>query len=138
MSGPSAMAKPMSPKISATSSNTWLTGWMRPSCSGPARTGSVTSARLGGEAGRQRAALQLGLAALQGLADARLEAVDGLAERLALVGRQRAERRHQLGDAALLAERRDAHALDGVEIARAGDLGEQAPSRAWRDRCCLP
>ena len=44
MSGPSATAKPMSPKISATSSNTWLTGWMRPSCSGPSRTGSVTSA----------------------------------------------------------------------------------------------
>ena len=125
MSGPSAMAKPMSPKISATSSNTWLTGWMRPSCNGPTRTGSVTSAVSAASRAVERAALQLRLAALKGVADARLEAVDSLAEGLALIGRERAQPRHQLGDAALLAERSDAHALDGAKIARAGYLGEQ-------------
>ena len=35
----------MSAKISTTSSNTWLTGWIRPSVTAPKRTGRVTSAR---------------------------------------------------------------------------------------------
>ena len=80
---------------------------------------------LGGEPRRERAALQLGLARLQRLADAGLEAVDGLPEGLALIGRQRAELRHQLGDAPLLAERGNAHALDGGQVARRADLGDQ-------------
>ena len=78
---------------------------------------------LAGEAGRERAALQLGLAAFQRLADARLEAVDRLPEGLALVARQGAQRRHQLRDAPLLAERGDAHALDRREIGGSRDLG---------------
>src|SRR5205823_13401625 len=79
--------------------------------------------RLGGEAGGEDAAVQLGLAAFARLADTRLEAVDGLAEGLALVARQRAQLRHQLGYAALLAERGDAYALDGGEIRGGRDLG---------------
>ena len=85
---------------------------------------------LGGEARRELAALQIGLARLQCIADARLEPVDRLSERLALVGGQRAELRHQLGHASLLAQGGDAHALDGVEIAGGGDLGEE---RGFKD-----
>src|SRR5208283_4475353 len=43
MSGPSAMAKPMSAKITASSSITWLTGWMRPASIPCGRVGKVTS-----------------------------------------------------------------------------------------------
>src|SRR5215475_14053113 len=43
MSGPSAIAKPMSAKIAVSSSITWLIGWMRPVSVGDSRTGSVTS-----------------------------------------------------------------------------------------------
>ena len=86
---------------------------------------------LAGEPGRERAALQHRLAALQRLADARLEPVDRLPEGLALLRRQRAQRRHQLGHAPLPAERGDAHALDGGEIGSRTDLGDaSAPSMA--------
>ena len=43
ISGPSAMAKPISAKIAVNSSTTWLIGWMRPVSAGASRTGSVTS-----------------------------------------------------------------------------------------------
>ena len=89
---------------------------------------------LGGETRRERAALQVGLARLQRLADARLEPVDGLAERLALVGRQRAELRHQLGHAALLAQRGDAHALDARRGRRPRRSRRGARLRARRCR----
>ena len=112
MSGPSATAKPMSAKISTHSSNTWETGWMRPSAIAPSRTGSVTSACSLARRCDSGIAFERGFARLQRLADARLDVVDGLAEAAALLGRQRAERRHQLGDAALLAERANAHGFE--------------------------
>src|SRR5579872_1397486 len=43
MSGPSAIAKPMSAKIAVSSSITWLSGWIRPASAGASRKGSVTS-----------------------------------------------------------------------------------------------
>ena len=43
MSGPSATEKPMSAKMVVSSSNTWLTGWMRPVSAADSRTGKVTS-----------------------------------------------------------------------------------------------
>ena len=43
MSGPSATANPMSAKIVVSSSQTWLSGWMRPASAGASRSGSVTS-----------------------------------------------------------------------------------------------
>src|SRR6516162_2603631 len=43
MSGPSAIANPMSAKIAVSSSTTWLMGWMRPISAGGSRTGRVTS-----------------------------------------------------------------------------------------------
>ena len=49
-------------------------------------------------------------------ADRCLQAVDDLAVGLALIRRERTERLHQLGDAALLAERGDAHLFELVEI----------------------
>ena len=112
MSGPSATAKPMSAKISTTSSNTWLTGWMRPSCSGPRRTGSVTSAfslaRRAESAPRSSSALRPSSASLTRA----LRPLTACPKALRWSPRQRAERRHQLGHAPLLAERGDAHALD--------------------------
>ena len=51
---------------------------------------------------------------------------------------QRAERRHQLGDAPLLAERGDAHALDGAEIAGGARSRRGARcSRAARSVSCV-
>ena len=55
----------------------------------------------------------------------RLEAGTIDAEGLALIGRQFAERGHQLGDAALLAEGCDTHLLDGVERGGLVDVGEE-------------
>ena len=66
---------------------------------------------LGGETRRQRAAAPGRPCGLRAPADALLETVDRLPEGLALLGRHLAERRHQLGDAPLLAERADAHLL---------------------------
>src|SRR6516164_701757 len=43
MSGPSATAKPMSAKMTVSSSVTWLIGCTRPISAGASRTGSVTS-----------------------------------------------------------------------------------------------
>ncbi len=68
---------------------------------------------------RQGPAFQCSLACLECVADARFELVDRLAEGLALLRRQRAERLHQVGDAALLAEHGDARLLDCSEITRA-------------------
>src|SRR5690606_30953558 len=45
ISGPSAMEKPMSEKMAVISSQTWLTGWMRPAAVGGAGSGRVTSRR---------------------------------------------------------------------------------------------
>src|SRR5271163_2700791 len=60
MSGPSAIAKPISAKITVTSSNTWLIGWMRPATMPAGRTGRVTSSasafsRFSNAAARSRA-----------------------------------------------------------------------------------
>ena len=49
-------------------------------------------------------------------ADRCLQAVDDLAVSLAFIGGKRAERLHQLGDAAFLAECRDAHLFELVEV----------------------
>src|SRR3990170_1330930 len=80
---------------------------------------------LGREAGGEGAALQRGLTVLQRFPDAGLEAVDRLAEGLALLARQGAELGHQLGHAPLLAERSDAYSLDGGKISRSTDFGEK-------------
>ena len=58
---------------------------------------------------------------LERLTDRRLQAVDDLAVGFALIRRQRAERLHQLGDAALLAERGDADLFKLVEVGRFRD-----------------
>src|SRR3984885_14123508 len=43
MSGPSATENPMSAKIAVSSSQTWLSGWIRPASAGVSRRGRVTS-----------------------------------------------------------------------------------------------
>ena len=130
MSGPSATAKPMSAKISTHLVEHLADRVDAPVRSGPARTGSVTSAARWPGGLRARSRSRSALRAFQRLADARLEAVDRLAEGLALLRRQGAQRRHQLGDAALLAERGDAHLLDRGQIGGGGDRGEEPLSRA--------
>ncbi len=125
MSGPSAIEKPISAKISVISSATWLTGWMRPSASGAFahRQGDVGALSREPRAQR-RAAKRLALG-FQRLADALFELVDGLAEALALFRRHAPERLHQLRDAALLAERGDAHLFQRAEVCRLGDSAKQ-------------
>ncbi len=82
---------------------------------------------LAGEALREDVAFQRTLALFERLADACFDVVDRLAEALALLRRQRAERLHQLGDAALLAEHGDAHLLERSEIGRAGNGAQELP-----------
>ena len=59
---------------------------------------------------------QLGTSCLERLADGGLQAIHHLAISLALFRRQRSERLHQLGDAALAAERGDANLLQFGEV----------------------
>ena len=80
---------------------------------------------LGCQARGERPTLEPGLAPLQRLADAGLQAVDRLPERLALIGGKSSEPAHELGDLPLPAEGRDAHALDGAQVPRRADLGDQ-------------
>src|SRR5262245_37989522 len=61
----------------------------------------------------------------QRLADAILQLIDGLPEALALFRRHAPERLHQLGDAALLAERSDSHIFQRYEVCSLGDRGKQ-------------
>src|ERR1043165_5380869 len=116
----------MSAKMVATSSNTWLSGWMRPASAGGSRSGRVTSmvsdfSRASSAAdfrtsrrpvrapGTLSLARVMGAARRQGLGDVVLGEVDGRALRLALVGRHLAEGGEQRRDRALLAEGCDAN-----------------------------
>lgn len=79
----------------------------------------------GGEAGGDRHILELSLAGSQRVGDAVLEAVDGWAFDLALLGGHGAKCLQHLGHAALLTESSDAHGLDGRLIGGRGDLGQK-------------
>ena len=79
---------------------------------------------LGGEARRQRRRIEHRLTRVECRRDLFLDPVDRLAERLALLGRHRSEFGHQLGDAALLAERCNAHGIECREIGCRGDFGQ--------------
>ena len=70
MSGPSAIAKPMSAKIAVISSITWLIGWMRPVSVGASRTGSVTSTVSAASRASSAAPLSALAARVQRLGDA--------------------------------------------------------------------
>ncbi len=109
MSGPSATAKPISAKISVHFVE-HLADRMDAALRSrhQARTGSVTSARSLASRSSKRRSLERRLARLERLGDFGLQRVDGRAERLALLRRQLAELRHQIGNAALLAEGRRA------------------------------
>ena len=100
-------------------------GMDAPVLQGPRRTGSVMSAFSLASRRRKRLRSSSALRPSSASLTRVLEPVDGLAEGLALLRRQRAERRHQLGDAALLAERGDAHLLDARQIGGAGDLAQE-------------
>ena len=73
----------------------------------------------------QRSAAKRLALSFQRLADAILKLVDGLAETLALFRRHAPERLHQLRDAALLAERGDAHLFERAEVCRLGYCAKQ-------------
>ena len=86
---------------------------------------------LAGETGRERPRSSSALRASSASLTRALSAIDRLAERLALLGRKRAELGHQLGHAALLAERGDAHALDARRGRAAAPISAiSAPSMA--------
>ena len=114
----------MSAKIVLTSSNTWLSGWMRPASAGASRSGSVTS--MVSEASRASSAADFRMSrrAESAWRDLVLGEIDRGALRLALVRRHLAEGREQRGDRALLAERCDAHGFEGGFVAGGGDIGE--------------
>ena len=115
----------MSAKMAVSSSITWLIGWMRPRVSGPSRDGERDVDPLGGEP-RVEGGLGQGLApgedrALHPVA----QAVDERPLLPALLRRHRAEGLQQLGDAALLAERRQAHGFERRLVRGAGDLRQE-------------
>ena len=114
----------MSAKIAVSSSQTWLSGWMRPTSAAVSRSGSVTSMVSAGKPRIERGRFQHVAARGERLRDLVLGEVDGRALRLALVRRHLAERRQQRRDRALLAERRDAHGFERGFIAGGGDLCE--------------
>ena len=73
---------------------------------------------------QRRAAKRLALG-FQRLSDALFELIDRLPEALALFRRYAPERLHQLRDAALLAECRDAHLFERAKVCRLGDSAKQ-------------
>ena len=79
---------------------------------------------LGGKPRVERRGFQDVAARGQRLRDVVLGEVDRRTLRLALVRRHLAEGRQQRGDRAFLAERGDAHGLEGGFVARGGDLAE--------------
>ncbi len=126
ISGPVATAKPRSAKISASSSITWLTGWMLPR---EHRFGGQRHVdALGGEARFERGAFQRGLARRDRGRDALRAGRDFRALALPFLGRHRAQRLEQPGDDAALAERADAQGLDGIGRVRFFDVGQQGRS----------
>ena len=118
MSGPSAMAKPMSAKIAVSSSITWVIGCTRPISAGVSRTGSVTSTLSVLSRACERRVLERLAARGERGVDAILEPVDQRPLTLALLRRQRAERLQQRGDRAVLAQRRDARRFERGLVAR--------------------
>ena len=89
----------------------------------PHRQGDIDL--LGDEPGGERGGAEHRLARLERGLDLALELVDPRAELLALLGGERAQRLHQAGDAALLAEGRHAHGLERAEIGRLLDGAER-------------
>ena len=76
----------------------------------------------------QRSAAKRLALGVQRLSDALFELIDGLAEALALFRRHAPERLHQLRDAALLAERGDAHLFQRAEVAALAIAASSSPS----------
>ena len=87
MSGPSAIAKPISAKITVTSSNTWLIGWMRPATMPAGRTGSVTSSASAFSRFSSAAAFSTARRAARASVTSSLSALIAAPALLALVGR---------------------------------------------------
>ena len=118
--GPSATAKPISPKIATISSMVWLIGWMRPSPVGPHRQGHIDA--LGGEPGRERGggeALPSAPRSRPRLAS--FSAFSSAPQSRRCSGGERAQRLHQPGDAALRPSSSTRSCLERVEIGRGGD-----------------
>ncbi len=111
MSGPSAIEKPISEKIAASSSITWLIGCTRPSSSGLTRAGRVTSSVSVASRISSAAAFN---AARRGkrFGDAILDEIDRRALVLSFFRRQFAEAGQKRRQRSLFAERGDA---DGFE-----------------------
>ncbi len=136
--------------MSAMRSSVRLTGCRPPRAA--SRPGRVTSMRFAGEARVERGVVERGLARGERVGDRVARAVDRLAGGLALVGRQRAQLLELRGDAAGLAEQRDAQRLErvgrrrrrrcrpaparirDVDVAHASDRSMRRRKRALRDR----
>ena len=123
ISGPSATAKPISPKIAITSSIVWLIGCRRPCSSG--RTGSDTSTDFGGEPSFERGIVEGLLALVDRIRDDGLHRVQRLAGFPPGVRVEPAQPLHQVGDAPLAAERIHPHGVERVRVRRRRDGGKQ-------------
>ena len=119
ISGPVATAKPMSAKISASSSITWLTGWTEPL--GAFGRGQRQVERLGRQPRFQLGFFERCLARGERIGHRLAQRLDARGLCLPLVRRHLAERLEQGGDAALLAEKRDAQRLERREVRRLPD-----------------
>ena len=74
---------------------------------------------------RESVGFQRALSPIEGGVDAFLDLVDRGTEALAILGRHGAERGHQCGDAALLAQRRDTRLLQRGKIPGGGNLAQE-------------
>jgi hypothetical protein len=84
--------------------------------SGSGRAGRVTSSLLGDQPGFERGGAERALARFERGLDLALELVHPRAEFLALLGCEPAQRLHQAGDAALLAEHGHARGFQRAEV----------------------
>ena len=125
MSGPSATAKPISPRMAITSSMVWLTGWIAPRRLRPRRQGDVDA--LVHEPGVERRIDERALAAVDGGGDLGLDCVQRRAGGPPGLRIHAAEAAHHLGDAALLAELGDPQTFQ-----RLGAVGGCRPPPARR------
>ncbi len=137
MSGPSATAKPISAKIAVISSMTWLIGWIRPRTSGASRTGRVTSTRSEASRASRAASASSALRAVTAPCTRSRRPLIRGPRSLRSSGVIGAQGLQQIRDAALLAERRDAHRVEGRLVGRRASPGPGGRVRGCRDRSSL-
>ena len=119
MSGPSAISKPMAPKMAAISSMVRLIGWIRPA--GAGRGGRVTSRRSAARRASSAAASSAARRASMAAASSSFSAFSAAPRVRRSSGGGAAEFLQQGGEAAVLAEHADAHRVPGAQVGGGGE-----------------